>query len=199
MGQNYMYRIQYLGVFIGGKSPVTFVDSHTRKCTALEQFFQLFRAIFEPGASIAVKLCLNTHSTRPWKGALALSRFMSVNKKHYSIDNNPEPGSISHDKVRFELHYYRSCGDYLDKAVTCCNNHILCIELLLVMEKEAKDNEFHTAYVLVVLDFEDDDLVAHINFSEIDLFFTQFQGVRVGGLDINQIKEHHQRLFPDKE
>lgn len=192
-----MHRIQYVGVYPGAKSPVTFNQLHTRKATALEQFYQLLRAIFEDRGSIAVKLCLNTDTTRPWKGAIALSRYMLVKEEQYRIDTTAKPGSTGEAEGRFELHYFRLCGEYLDKAVTSCNDDILCTDLLLLMEQAARENEFVTAYVLVVLDYQDNDLVTHISFAGIDLFFSQFPSVLVGGMPVERIKEHHRRLFPD--
>ncbi len=191
-----MQRIQFVGVYPGAKSPVTFEEIHTRKFAALEQFYRLFRATCGTTETIAAKLCLNTNNTRPWKGSIALSRFMSVKKEQYSIDTLPQPGSTVQAEGRFELHYYQLCGEYLDKAVTVCNDDSLCIDLLLLIEKAAKENKHVSAYVLVVLDFNDIDLVTHTSFENIDLFFSQFPNVLVGGMHDHQIKEHHRRLFP---
>ena len=194
-----MHRIQFVGVEPGAKSPIVIEDLHTRKYKALEQFYRLFRACFEAGGTIAAKLCLNTDTTRSWKGAIALSRFMSICKEHSKDVTIPQPGRNSRSGGRYELHYYQLCGEYLDKAVTVCNDDSLSIDLLLLMEKAAKGNEHVTAYVLVVLDFNDIDLVTHVSFESIDLFFSQFPSALVGGLHVNQIRNHHNRLFPETE
>ncbi|MEM6272840.1 MAG: hypothetical protein AAF998_25725 [Bacteroidota bacterium] len=174
-----------------------FEELHTRKATALEQFFGLFRAIFEQRKYIAVKLCLNTNKSRPWKGAIALSRYMLDHDDQYRIDTSTKPGSTGEAEWRFVLHYYRLCGEYLDKAVTVCNDDILSIDLLLLLEQEARENEYVTAYILVVQDFTDNDLVTHISFADIDLFSSQFPSMLVGGMPVDRLKEHHRRLFPD--
>lgn len=191
-----MYRIQYVGVYPGARSPVVYIDTLTKRSAALEQFNRLFRASVTTGATIAAKLCLNTDKSRPWKGAIILSRFMSTNKEEYSIDTIPKPGSTLEGDRRYELHYYRHCGEYLDKAVTFCNDDALCIDLLLLMEREAKENEYITSYVLVVLDHQKADLVDHVSFRGIDLFFSEFPSVQVGGMPKDRIKEAHRRLFP---
>ena len=158
---------------------------------------RLLRAIFEDRECEAAKLCLNTDKTRPWKGTLVMSRFMIMNEEKYRIDTTAKPNSTGEAEGRFELHYYRVCGEYLDKTVTRCNNETICTDLLLLMEQAAREDPFVTAYVLVVLDFQDQDHVTHTSFVEIDLFFSQFPNVLVGGMPVGRIKKHHRRLFPD--
>lgn len=192
-------QLQYVGVYPGARNPVVFEDLHSRDNAALEQFLALFRAVLEDEECIAAKLCLNTDTTRPWKwkGAIAYCRYMIVNNKQYKNDTTSRPGSTSPADGRFELHYDRLCGEYLEKAVTRCNSDILCTDLLLLMEQVARNNEFVTAFVLVVLDHQNNDPVTHISFSEIDLYFSQYPLARVGGMSVNELKEHHRRLFPE--